>query len=216
MLLAEVAPKVVGALAADRHDLDGLALGDQPLGVGPRQLCDIRIEAAAQTALGRHHDQEMRLILAGSDEQRRSARFVRRVRSQIGEHAVHAFGVGARRLRRVLRAAQFRCGDHLHRFGDLARRLHGSDAVAHVLQARHRASRSSSQLRSSGRRSGSRSLGGEPLGELVEEGHELFLGFGRHRFFLGDRIEDRFLAAQRRQHSLLELADRRDRRCASR
>ena len=43
-----------------------------------------------------------------------------------------------RRLRRVLSAAQLGRGDHLHRLGDLPRRLYRGDAVAHVFEARHR------------------------------------------------------------------------------
>ena len=44
-------------------------------------------------------------------------------RAEAGHHLVHALGVGARGGRRLLRAAQLRRGDHLHRLGDLARRL---------------------------------------------------------------------------------------------
>ena len=38
---------------------------------------------------------------------------------------------------RKLGAAKLRRGHHLHGLGDLLRRLHGGDAVAQVLQARH-------------------------------------------------------------------------------
>ena len=56
-------------------------------------------------------------------------------RGDIAQHLVHALGIGPRRLRRGLRAAQLRGRDHLHGLGDLLRRLGGGDAVAQVLEA---------------------------------------------------------------------------------
>src|SRR4029079_16989053 len=70
---AEVTPQVVGAVAAARHDLDGFARRDQPLRIDARELSDIRIEAAAQTTLCRHDDQQMHLVLASANEKRRRA-----------------------------------------------------------------------------------------------------------------------------------------------
>ena len=75
-LPAEVAAQAVGALAADADDLDRLAVAQQPLRVGARQPGDVGVEAAAQAALGRHDDQQMHLILAGADQQRRGAGLV--------------------------------------------------------------------------------------------------------------------------------------------
>jgi hypothetical protein len=47
-VVAPVAPQLLAALLADGEDLDRLALGQQPVGLGPRQLDDGRVEAAAR------------------------------------------------------------------------------------------------------------------------------------------------------------------------
>ena len=52
----------VVALLADGEDLDRLALGEQLVGMLAGELGDLRIEAAAQTALGAADDEEMRLV----------------------------------------------------------------------------------------------------------------------------------------------------------
>ena len=128
---AELAPHGFGALAAHHDHLHRLALGKQMLSVAARQLRDVGVEAAGQTALAGHDDQEMHLVAARPDEQRRSA-LVGDARAEARHHLIHAVGVGTRGGRHLLRAAQLRRGDHLHRLGDLARRLHRGDAVSEV------------------------------------------------------------------------------------
>jgi hypothetical protein len=44
--------------------------------------------------------------------------------AEIGQHRLHALGIGTRRLGLRLRAAQLGSRDHLHGLGDLLRRLH--------------------------------------------------------------------------------------------
>ena len=132
MFLPRSRLEVVGAFAADGQNLDRLAVGDQPLCVGTCELRDVRVEAAAKTALCRHDDQKLNLILAGTDEQGRCARLVGDLRSEAAEHRRHPLGVGPRGLCRFLCTAELRRGDHLHRLRNLPRRLHRGDAVAHV------------------------------------------------------------------------------------
>ena len=48
--------------------------------------------------------------------------------SETLDKLLEAQGVGTRRDRRFLRTAQLGGGDHLHRLGDLLRRLHRADA----------------------------------------------------------------------------------------
>ena len=152
---AEIAAQVVGALAADGEDLDGLALAAQADGVGAGELGDVGVEAAAQAALGGHDDEQMHLVLAGADEQLRRGVAVG-APAEVAEHRIHALGIGARGGGRLLGAAQLGRGDHLHRLGDLPRRLDGGDAVAEVFQARHGpfSSSPSPRLRGEGRGEG--------------------------------------------------------------
>src|SRR5262245_32934632 len=65
------AAQIVSALATDGKDFDGLAGGHQPLRVLARQLGDIRVEAATQTALGGHDDDEMHIVLPGPNQEAR-------------------------------------------------------------------------------------------------------------------------------------------------
>ena len=67
----EVAAQYVVALLADGDDLHRLAVGQQPADVLARETGDLRVEAAAQPALGRADDQQMDVVLAGSGHQRR-------------------------------------------------------------------------------------------------------------------------------------------------
>jgi len=53
------------------------------------------------------------------------------------EHLGELGGIGARALRRLLRAAQLRGRDHLHRLGDLLGGADGRDPFAQRLEARH-------------------------------------------------------------------------------
>jgi hypothetical protein len=55
-------------------------------------------------------------------------------RRQRRQHPLHALGIGARRLGLLLRAAQLRGRDHLHRRGDLLRRFDAVDAVAQAFR----------------------------------------------------------------------------------
>jgi len=76
----------------------------------------------------------MNLIPAGAGQQRRGAGRTRSSRRDIGNHRVHLLGVGSRRFGSGLRAAQLGSRDHLHRLGDLLRRLGRGDADPHVFQ----------------------------------------------------------------------------------
>ena len=69
-LAAPVAPQGLISLAANAQHRHRLALALQARGIGARQAGDIGVKAAAQTALGRHHDQQVRIAPAGADEQR--------------------------------------------------------------------------------------------------------------------------------------------------
>ena len=53
-------------------------------------------------------------------------------RREAVQHAQHLRGERPRLLNPLLRAAQLRRGDHLHRLGDLLRRLHRADAAADI------------------------------------------------------------------------------------
>ncbi len=66
-----VAAQDVVALLADADDLDRLAVGQQLADVVAREAGDLRVEAAAQAALGRADDQQMHVVLAGAGHQRR-------------------------------------------------------------------------------------------------------------------------------------------------
>jgi len=72
-------------------------------------------------------DQQVDLVLAGARQQRRRAGAAGAGR-QAGHHPLQPLGIGTAVLRRVLRPAQLGGGDHLHRLGDLLRRLHRADA----------------------------------------------------------------------------------------
>ena len=128
---------MVEALLADAEDLHLLAVGEQAVDVLAGQPDDGRVERAAQPALGGADDQQMNLVLAGADHQRRTAFAALERRGEIGEHRLHAGGVRPRRLGRHLRAPELRRGHHLHGLGDLLRRLDGRDAVAELFQRRH-------------------------------------------------------------------------------
>ena len=84
-----------------------------------------------------HSHEEMHLILAGADHQRRAALAALQRRGEVGEHGLHARGVRPRRFSRALRAPELRRRHHLHGLGDLLRRLHRGDAIAQVFQRRH-------------------------------------------------------------------------------
>ena len=55
-------------------------------------------------------------------------------RGDAAQHALHLNGVGTRVDDPLLRAAQLRRGDHLHRLGDLLRVLHRPNAAPEINQ----------------------------------------------------------------------------------
>ena len=97
-----------------------------------RKAGDLAVEAAAQAALGRADDQQMRVVLAGAGHQRRRVAAAADGIGDVGQHRAHPLRIGTRRLGSFLRTAQLRRGDHLHRLGDLLRRLDRGDTVAEV------------------------------------------------------------------------------------
>src|SRR5262249_28573601 len=127
----------VVALPADGDDLHRLALCEKAADTVARKTRDLRVEAAAQPALGSAHDEQMNVLLAAARHQCRCVATPADRLGDVGEHGRHALRIGARRLRRLLRAPQLCRGDHLHRLGDLLRRLHRGDAVAHVFERGH-------------------------------------------------------------------------------
>jgi len=77
------------------------------------------------------------LILAGTRQQRRRAGRAGGGGRDIGDHRVHSFGVGPRRLRAGLRPAQLRGGHRLHGARDLLRVFHAGDAAADLGKGGH-------------------------------------------------------------------------------
>jgi hypothetical protein len=132
-----VALQLLAALLADGDDLHRLALAFELHDLLARQLDDRGVEAAAQTALGGADQQQMHLVVAGALQQRRRGRAVLGGAGEIRQHAFHLLGIGTRGLGGLLGAAKLRRRDHLHRLGDLPRRLDRVDAVLEVLEARH-------------------------------------------------------------------------------
>ena len=122
----------IESLAADGHDLDGLAGRDEARGVLARQAGDVGIEATAQAALGCADDQQMRLVLARAGKELRGVVASFHRGGEISEHCRHALRIRASGDRRLLSAAQFRRRHHLHRLGDLARGFHRGYAVSEV------------------------------------------------------------------------------------
>src|SRR5262245_56918840 len=136
LLLVEAAQLLV-ALAADAEELDLLALGHQRVGALACEPHDRRVERAAQAALGGADQEQMHAVAAGAGEQPRGRAEVADRGGDVAEHLPHALGIGPRGFRRRRRPAQLGGRHHLHRLGDLLRRLGGGDAHAHVLEAGH-------------------------------------------------------------------------------
>ncbi len=128
----EVAAQDVETLLADADDLDRLALALELADVVARKTRDLAVEAAAKAALGGADDEQMRVVLAGAGHQRRRVAAAADRLGDVGEHRAHALRIGTRGLGGLLRATQLRRGDHLHRLGDLLRRLDRGDPVAEV------------------------------------------------------------------------------------
>ena len=131
-LRSEVAAKDIKALLADADDLDRLSLALKLADVVARKAGDLAVEAAAQAALGRADHQQVRVVLAGAGHQRRRIAAAADRIGAVGEHGAHPLRIGPGRLGSFLRTAQLRRGDHLHRLGDLLRRLDRGDTVAEV------------------------------------------------------------------------------------
>ena len=91
---------------------------------------DGRVEGAGKAALSGADDEEMHVVLAGAAQEEGGVGPVLQAAGEVGENRAHPLGVGPRGGGRGLRAAQLRRRDHLHRLGDLARRLDRGDAVA--------------------------------------------------------------------------------------
>ncbi|MNL46936.1 hypothetical protein D3C87_1696880 [compost metagenome] len=124
----------VVALAADRQDLDCLALRDELQGMIARQTNDRGVETAGKAALAGGNDQEMNLILAGSGKQKRCTRIAGVGSRKARQYLVHPLCVRTGGFGRFLRTTQLRRGDHFHRLGDLLRRLDGGDPVLQILK----------------------------------------------------------------------------------
>ena len=137
--IGPVAAQQVPALAADADDFDRFARFGQLGGhlAGPAH--DAGIETAAQAAVGSDRDEQVGPVVAGAGQHGRNAGPALQAGRQRAEHPVHALGIGPGSFRLLLRAAQLRGGDHLHRRRDLLRRLNARDAVAQVFEARHAA-----------------------------------------------------------------------------
>ncbi len=133
-LLVEGAAELLVALAADAEEFHFLALRDQRLRMFARKTHDRRIERAAQAAFAGADQKQMDLILAGAGKQCRRAGRACRGGGDVGDHRIHLFGIGPRRLGRGLGTAQSGGRDHLHGLGDLLRRLGRGDADPHVFQ----------------------------------------------------------------------------------
>jgi hypothetical protein len=88
---------------------------------------------ARQATLAGADQQQMNLILAGADEQRRAGA-CRCSAGNAGDHGIHLLGVRTCSFGSGLRTTQLRRCDHLHRLGDLLRRLGRGDADAHVFK----------------------------------------------------------------------------------
>src|SRR5690606_33088313 len=67
----EIATKDIEPLLADADDLDGLSLALEAADVIARETRDLAVEAAAQAALGRADDEQMRVVPARAGHQGR-------------------------------------------------------------------------------------------------------------------------------------------------
>ena len=94
-----------------------------------------RVVSAAEAPVGGdEHEMDPRLRL---DRAQQRMRLVRDLTGHASQQLGQLLGVGTRRDRCFLRAAELRRGHHLHRLGDLLRVAHRGDALANDLEARH-------------------------------------------------------------------------------
>ena len=133
----ELAAQRVITLAPDVEHFDGLAVGTKPDDVCPSLACDVRVEAAAKTTLGRHHQEQMNIVLAGTDQQRRRTFLARKSLVEVREDGIHPLRIRPRSGRRFLGTAKLRRRHHLHRLGDFARSFHRGDTISQILEAGH-------------------------------------------------------------------------------
>jgi hypothetical protein len=136
-LLGKGPAQLVIAFAADAEELDFLAFGGERGGALAGEPHNGGVERAAQPALGGADEEQMLLIAASAAEKPGRVLGSGDRGRDIAEHGIHAAGIGARRLRRGLGAAQLRGRDHLHGLGDFLRRLGGGDPVAEVFERGH-------------------------------------------------------------------------------
>jgi hypothetical protein len=120
----------VASLAADqaKGNLVLLSLFDDELTGG---FDDVRVEAAAQSTVGRDDDEERSRTGRCRDAQQRMCLLLD-TRDETVQHFQHALRERPCRDDAFLRAPQTRRRDHLHRLGDLLRRLDGADPAAEV------------------------------------------------------------------------------------
>src|SRR5271157_217022 len=146
----------------------------------------------------------MNLVRTAAYEQTRALAVGRRA-GQIGKHRFDLLGVRPRRYDRALRPPQLRYRDHLHRLGDLLRRLDGSDPVSEVLQGRHRAS---PRAPASGWAQGwvrGRRISAEARGVGFDRRLELGLDVARQIAGRADRLQDfRVLRSQESEKSVFK------------
>ena len=94
----------------------------------------LRVESTAQTAFSSTYDKQMHLVVSGSRHQLWRICATRYGSGNICQNLTHPLGIGARSFGRILRTPKLRRGDHLHRLGDLLRRLDGGDPVSQILK----------------------------------------------------------------------------------
>ena len=181
---AIVAAQDVVALAADAEDLDRLAVGQQAAAHGrgrAARSCELKPPHRPRSAVQTTSRCTSSLPVPASSARRLAGA----ADAGRGWRAPRPCArIGPRRLGRLLRAAQLRRGDHLHRLGDLLRRLHRGDAVAEVFEAGMRQPvRRSPLKRRSWRRRRSRLRAWPRMSSLSS-------------LLVADRVEDRLVLAR--------------------
>jgi hypothetical protein len=122
-------------LAADGDDVDFHALFLPRADFAEQFAGHVRIQTAAQTAIGRHDD--IADALDGfARVQKRMTEFGVRFRD-VADHLFHRLRVRARRFHQILRLADFRCRNHLERARHLAGVTHALDLGSDLSCACH-------------------------------------------------------------------------------
>ena len=117
------------ALFTNGQDFNGFAFGQQLFCSNTCQFDNIRVKATAQTPFSCHDDEQLGLIRSGACQQFWSPFGRANGGGQTSHHRIETFRIGAASLRRILCAAQFGRGDHLHRLCDLTGRFDRRDPV---------------------------------------------------------------------------------------